>query len=140
MSRAALGWSSAAVVLLVSAAVAAWAMAPRPMPESPAPAFDLARQPADVVAAYEFVDRHAELVSHIPCYCGCGKSLGHGSLRDCYLKRDGSGYEAHASVCYVCLEEAGDIEQLVAAGEGLSAIRAWIDKEYSRFGPPTSTP
>ncbi|GAB4325639.1 MAG: hypothetical protein Kow0010_08280 [Dehalococcoidia bacterium] len=141
MIHLSLRWSMAAVALVVVAAAAGAAgVWTRASSGTPAHGFDLEGQPADVVASYRFVEQHAGLVSTIPCYCGCGKSLDHQSLRDCYLKPNGSGYEGHASVCSVCLEEVADIERLLTAGEDTAAIRSWIDREYSKFGPPTATP
>jgi len=42
---------------------------------------------AEVKGLYEFQITHGELMRFIPCYCGCGKSAGHRSNRDCYVKR-----------------------------------------------------
>jgi hypothetical protein len=42
---------------------------------------------AEVKGLYEFQINHGELMRFIPCYCGCGKSAGHRSNRDCYVKR-----------------------------------------------------
>ncbi|MBI5946977.1 MAG: hypothetical protein HY875_02425 [Chloroflexi bacterium] len=99
---------------------------------------DLGTQPPDVVAAYRYIESHPEMASRIPCYCGCGKSLGHQSLLDCYVIVPGT-YSDHASVCLICGREAADLERLAAEGQELSAIRAWIDGEYSPYGPPTNT-
>ena len=141
MTYPSLKWSLAAAALVIVAVAVASAVAwTRASSGTPTHAFDLQGQPAEVVAHYQFIEQHARLASQIPCYCGCGTSLGHQSLRDCYLKPGGSGYSDHASVCYVCLEEAADIDRLLAAGEDTAAIRAWIEREYSKFGPPTSTP
>lgn len=141
MSRRTIAWPAASgLAVAVAAALALGLFWLRAGSESSAPAFSLDGQPAEVTARYHFVEQHPELISTIPCYCGCGNSLGHQSLRDCYLRPDGGGYDDHASVCYVCLEEVTDIERLVAAGEDPASIRTWIGTEYSKFGPPTSTP
>ena len=92
----------------------------------------------NTAARYEFIEAHQDLAQHTPCYCGCGPQ-GHASLRDCFLAADGS-YEQHGAWCHICLEEARDIERLQAEGVSPSLIRAYIDGEYSRFGPPTNTP
>lgn len=89
-------------------------------------------------ARYEFIAANEDLAQHIPCYCGCGPQ-GHGSLRDCFLAADGS-YEQHGAWCHICLEEARDVERLQAEGVTPALIRAYIDAQYSRFGPPTNTP
>lgn len=92
----------------------------------------------NTAARYEFIETHEELAQQIPCYCGCGPQ-GHDSLRDCFLAADGS-YEQHGAWCHICLEEARDVERLLAEDASPMLIRAYIDGEYSRFGPPTNTP
>lgn len=43
------------------------------------------RPMVDVLGAYAFAVRHADLLQYIPCYCGCGR-VGHLSNVDCYVK------------------------------------------------------
>ena len=59
-----------------------------PLPFSPAPA----ARPADVVnAAYKFAAEHPEVLSYVPCYCGCERS-GHRGNDDCFVnQRDANG-------------------------------------------------
>lgn len=102
--------------------------------------FDLAGQPAEIVARYHFAESHPELMSRIPCYCGCGNTLGHTNLFDCFVRRDGRGYDSHASTCMICDQEALDVEEMLAAGKDAPAIREAIDQEYSKYGAPTNTP
>lgn len=96
------------------------------------------QQERSIAARYEFIAANENLAQHIPCYCGCGPQ-GHGSLRDCFLAADG-GYEQHGAWCHICLEEARDVERLQGEGVTPALIRAYIDSQYSRFGPPTNTP
>lgn len=67
-------------------------------PESALPDF-VRGAPAQVRDAYRFAIANRELLSAIPCYCGCG-SMGHRSNLDCYIKSvraDGSiEFENHA--------------------------------------------
>lgn len=100
---------------------------------------DLAARPAAVVARYEFAHTHAGLMKHLPCYCGCGATIGHQSLFDCFVN-DRGGHAAHAADCQVCRDEAEDAELLLAAGESPQAIRAFIDARYGELGAPTNTP
>jgi len=102
-------------------------------------ALDLASQPPEMVAMYHYAEGHRALFEQVPCYCGCGKAIGHQSLLDCFLIAAGK-YSDHASGCMVCTDEAADVERLVAEGQDARAIRAWIDVEYSKYGPPTNTP
>jgi hypothetical protein len=59
-----------------------------PLPEVPHSA---ARSPEGIRAAYEFAARHPEVLSYIPCFCGCEKK-GHRSNHDCFVaSRDAEG-------------------------------------------------
>lgn len=52
-----------------------------PLPFSPTPA----ARPADVVnASYKFAAEHPEVLSYVPCYCGCERS-GHRGNDDCFV-------------------------------------------------------
>ena len=47
----------------------------------------------DVQQLYEFAVTHGTLLRWMACYCGCGRSDGHKSVRDCYVQQvnaDGS--------------------------------------------------
>jgi uncharacterized protein with PCYCGC motif len=59
-----------------------------PLPFDPTPP----ARPADVVrAAYVFAAEHPEVLSYVPCYCGCERS-GHRDNEDCFVTaRDTSG-------------------------------------------------
>ena len=59
-----------------------------PLPFSPSPP----ARPADVVrATYKFAAEHPEVLSYVPCYCGCERS-GHRGNEDCFVTaRDGNG-------------------------------------------------
>jgi hypothetical protein len=58
-----------------------------PLPFEPMPA-----RPPDVVrAAYVFAAEHPEILSYVPCYCGCERS-GHRGNDDCFIAaRDANG-------------------------------------------------
>jgi hypothetical protein len=50
-----------------------------------------ARSPEVVRAAYKFAAEHAEVLSYVPCYCGCERS-GHRGNEDCFVtQRDAKG-------------------------------------------------
>lgn len=40
----------------------------------------------EVKRLYEFQITHGDLMRWMPCFCGCGKSSGHRSNRDCYVQ------------------------------------------------------
>jgi hypothetical protein len=47
----------------------------------------------DVRELYEFQLTHGELMQYMPCFCGCGRTDGHHSNRDCFVQHvnaDGS--------------------------------------------------
>jgi hypothetical protein len=59
-----------------------------PLPFDPEPP----ARPMDVVrAAYKFAAEHPEVLSYVPCYCGCEHS-GHRGNEDCFVaRRDAKG-------------------------------------------------
>ena len=59
-----------------------------PLPFGPSPP----ARPADVVrAVYKFAAEHPEVLSYVPCYCGCERS-GHRGNEDCFVTaRDNNG-------------------------------------------------
>jgi hypothetical protein len=52
-----------------------------PLPFSPVP---MSRPPEVVNAAYRFAAEHPEVLSYVPCYCGCEHS-GHRGNDDCFV-------------------------------------------------------
>jgi hypothetical protein len=67
-----------------------------PLPFDPAPP----ARPAEVVrAVYRFAAEHPEVLSYVPCYCGCERS-GHRGNEDCFVttrnaKGDVTEWEPH---------------------------------------------
>jgi len=59
-----------------------------PLPFDPEPP----ARPMDVVrAAYKFAAEHPEVLSYVPCYCGCERA-GHRGNEDCFVtRRDAKG-------------------------------------------------
>jgi len=59
-----------------------------PLPFSPAPP----ARPAEVVReVYKFAAEHPEVLSYVPCYCGC-EHMGHRGNEDCFVtERDANG-------------------------------------------------
>jgi len=96
--------------------------------------------PADTRAAYEAAPSHRELFAHLPCYCGCGLlKEPHGSLDRCFLLPNGR-VEAHASGCKICTDIATQALAMDAQGLDHATIRANVDAQFARAGPPTDTP
>jgi hypothetical protein len=81
---------------------AAAALGPHPQDNLPPLPFDPAppARPAEVVrAAYRFAAEHPEVLSYVPCYCGCERS-GHRGNEDCFVtarnaKGDVTEWEPH---------------------------------------------
>ena len=70
------------------------------VPEGPLPAtLDPALFSNPVVQnAYALAAKVKRVLYQQPCYCHCDRSLGHGSLLDCFAGK-------HGSVCDVCIKE-----------------------------------
>jgi len=49
--------------------------------------------------AYAKAAKVKKVLYQQPCYCHCDRSLGHGSLLDCFASK-------HGSMCDVCIKEA----------------------------------
>jgi hypothetical protein len=109
------------------------------------PAYPMARSPEVVTAAYKFAAEHPEILSYVPCFCGCERA-GHRGNEDCFVKaRDVNGdvvqWEEHGMECAVCIDVATRSLQLFTSGATVTDIRAAIDKEFgSRALTSTPTP
>ena len=49
-------------------------------------------------------------------------------------------FDDHARNCGICIDITQDVMILKGQGKLPSAIRAFIDEKYSKFGPGTDTP
>jgi hypothetical protein len=113
-----------------------------PLPRVPYPP---ARPMPVVQQVFEFAARHPEVLSFVPCYCGC-EQLGHQGNHDCFVKsRAANGsiteWEAHGIGCAICLDVGREAMLLFNSGESVSAIRAAIEKRYGgNFPSSTPTP
>jgi hypothetical protein len=122
------------------------AAAPEAQEVQLAPASQLSAQvrsaPPVVQEAYRFAIANPDVLSKLPCYCGCG-NMGHMSNLDCFVqevKGDGSiVFESHALGWSICVDIARDAMRMLQEGKPLVEIRDAIDREYSQFGPPTHT-
>jgi len=97
-----------------------------------------------VAEAYIFAAQNQDKVMYLACYCGCAgmqhsdKLLSHKSLKDCYIKPDGS-YEPHASECKLCNDITLEARDMLMTGYSLKDVRTKIDDEYSGRGVGTNT-
>ena len=98
-------------------------------------------RPREVVAAaYQFAAEHPEILSYVPCFCGCERA-GHTGNSDCFVKsRAANGdvidWDEHGVECAVCIDVANRSRQMYSSGASVGDIRAAIDRE---FGPLSST-
>jgi len=97
---------------------------------------------ASVQEAYQFAITNPHALETVPCYCGCGK-MGHKNNLDCYVTSTaGNGkitFDNHAAYCGVCSDITHDVMRLQQAEITPTKIRAYIDAQYSAYGPPTDT-
>ncbi len=105
---------------------------------------EFAQKTGRVAEAYIFAVQNQDKVMYLACYCGCAgmqhsdKLLSHKSLKDCYIKPDGS-YEPHASECKLCNDITLEARDLLMTGYSLKDVRKKIDDEYSGRGVGTNT-
>lgn len=97
--------------------------------------------PVTVRESYQFAVLNPEVLSQIPCYCGCG-AMGHKSNYDCYIAGAKAGgeiaFDDHALGCSICVDITQDTMRMLDAGRELRDIQREIDIAYARFGPPTT--
>ena len=103
-------------------------------------------RPADVVrSAYLFAAEHPEILSYVPCFCGCERG-GHRGNEDCFVAaRDAKGdvtqWEPHGLECTVCIDVATEARQMYSSGASVRDIRAAVEKKWAGFnGGHTPTP
>ena len=94
--------------------------------------------PKVVSEAYRFAVDNPEVLTELPCYCGCG-GMGHTSNYSCYVaseSADGSlNFDNHALGCSICVDITVDAMRMLDEGKSLPEIRAYVDQTYSAFGP-----
>ncbi|MFD1708199.1 PCYCGC motif-containing (lipo)protein [Siminovitchia sediminis] len=101
-------------------------------------------KPEDMKIIYQAAALNAELLEKMPCYCGCGESVGHKDNYDCFVhenKEDGSVvWDDHGTKCIVCLEIAAQSINDYQDGRSVKEIRQMIDEQYKEgYAEPTPT-
>jgi Protein of unknown function with PCYCGC motif len=108
------------------------------------PGYPLGRSPEVIKAAYLFAAEHPEILTYIPCFCGCERS-GHRGNEDCFVKsRAANGdvreWEEHGMECNVCLDVAQQAMQMFASGASVREIRSAVESQWaSRMSSHTPT-
>ena len=104
------------------------------MDEMPA---DVQSAPMTVQQAYQFAFANPDMMTQIPCYCGCG-AMGHTSNYSCYVSNvDASGtitYDSHALGCSICVDITQDAMRMLKQGKSVPEIRAYVDQTYAKYG------
>jgi hypothetical protein len=94
--------------------------------------------PVTVKQAYQFAVANPEILSQLPCYCGCG-GMGHTSNYSCYIAGEGENggltFDNHALGCSICVDITQDAMRMLDEGKTTTEIGAYVDQTYSRFGP-----
>lgn len=100
--------------------------------------------PSEVTRIYQEVPKHSDLLAHMPCFCGCGQSVGHQNNLDCFIHQqsnDNITWDSHATTCGVCLDIADESIQMKKSGKSEKEIREVIDQKYGQgYAEPTPTP
>ena len=117
------------------------------LPPLPFQAYAPPRPPDVVRAAYVFAAEHPEILSYVPCFCGCERG-GHKGNEDCFVaRRNDAGdvveWEPHGLDCAVCLDVARDAQQMYTSGASVRDIRSAIEKKWASataHGTHTPTP
>ena len=102
--------------------------------KTPASLPDYALKTPEITEAYLFASQDPDALNGVNCYCGCMKGLTDDRLHyrgliDCYTEINGS-FDAHASNCSTCINEALRVKTLVSQGKSKDDIKATIDAEY----------
>jgi hypothetical protein len=71
--------------------------------------------------AYALAAKVKRVLYQQPCYCHCDRSIGHGSLLDCFAGK-------HASVCDVCIREGIYSYEQTQKKKTPAQIRAGIER------------
>ena len=103
---------------------------------------DIRTQYDDIRESYQLALANPQILSQIPCYCGCPAL--HKNVKECFVrevKPDGTVvWDDMGLGCKICRDIVQDTRRLVRQNTPLAEIRAAIDQKYSRFGPSTDTP
>lgn len=99
---------------------------------------------ADLSGPYAYAALNKDLVSSMPCYCGC-RRIDHDSNLSCFVREfTATGvpiWTDHAFTCPICVNIISDVAILKQQGLSTRAIRETIDEHYgSWFQRPTRTP
>lgn len=112
---------------------------PFPMASMDSMPVDVQSAPVTVQQAYQFAVANPDVLTQLPCYCGCG-AMGHTSNYACYVAEqnmDGSvrTFDNHALGCSICVDITQDAMRMLRGGKSVPEIRAYVDQTYAKYGP-----
>jgi hypothetical protein len=117
-----------------------WSNAWPPLPDPPRRRHQL---PQELHGVYAYAATHPEVLSKIPCYCGCVRE-GHRSNLNCLVtgfRSDGTPiWTDHSFSCPMCVHIAREVMLMSARGLSVGRIREEIEAHYHDQGSPTNTP
>ena len=131
-------WVATAAVLVPMAVGIVLAGCARAEPGTEAKFPDYVYRSTQALRGYQLAVDNQELLTHLPCYCGCGQDPAFKHLRDCFISDDGQ-FNPHGANCLICLEEVDDAMAWKGQGLNLKEIRDRIDAKYEGRGEPTDT-
>ncbi len=105
----------------------------------------LPRPPQVVAQVFQFAAEHPEVLSYVPCFCGCDH-MGHKDNDDCFVKtRAANGdvlqWEPHGTECQVCIDVGQQAMQMYSSGASVRDIRNAVEKKYAgQYQNHTPTP
>lgn len=104
----------------------------------------LDNQHENIRLVYQIAGQTTEVLEWIPCYCGCGESVGHKSNLNCFIqekREDGTiVWDDHGTRCAACLDIALQSAKMHKDGKSLKEIRKAIDETYKEgYAAPTPT-
>ncbi|MBC8507353.1 MAG: hypothetical protein ISR58_04060 [Anaerolineales bacterium] len=106
-----------------------------PMDDMP---HEVQTSPKVVHEAYRFAVANPDVLTELPCYCGCG-GMGHTSNYSCYVANENSdgslNFDNHALGCSICVDITQDAMRMLDEGKLMTEIRSYVDQTYSAFGP-----
>ena len=122
-------------------AQAAVILKPHPQTDFPPlrlPGYGLPRTAEVITAAYKFAAEHPEILTYVPCFCGCERS-GHKGNHDCFVQKRGANgdvteWTEHGMECTVCIDVATQAEQMFRSGASVRDIRAAVDAKWGATG------
>jgi hypothetical protein len=105
-------------------------------------------RPTPVVAqVFQFAAEHPEVLSYIPCFCGCDH-MGHKGNDDCFVKQRAANgdvvvWEPHGTECQVCIDVGQQAMQMYSSGASVTQIRQAVETKFAakyQFHTPTPQP